>query len=169
MNNSMRQMNPQHTIPVLDDNGVIVVDSHAICAYLSEKYGETDRLYPKDLEKRALVDARLHFDSSNLFARLRFLYEPVLFMKSTELADDRIQLLQTSWDILERFLENSLYVCGDEMTIADFSLVSTAASATEIVPLEREKHLKIIEWMERMSQLSYYDELNGEGIYLNVF
>lgn len=146
---------------MLDDNGVIVIDSHAICAYLCEKYGETDALYPKDLEKRATCDARLHFDSGHLFARMRFLYEPILFMKSSEMPDDRIQYIQTAWDILERFLENAAYVCGDEMTIADFCLVATATSMNEIIPLESEKHLRTLEWIDRMAQLPYYDEING--------
>lgn len=155
-------MNPQHTVPFLDDNGVKLADSHAICAYLSEKYGETDRLYPKyPLEKRGLVDSRLHFDSGHIFARLRFLYEPILFYNSSDWPEDRVQNIQTAYDILERFLENTPYVCGDEMTIADISLVATTASLIENIPLEPEKHLKIIEWMDRMAELSYYEELNG--------
>lgn len=60
-NTEFIQMNPQHTVPLLDDNGVLIADSHAICAYLSEKYGETDRLYPKDLAKRALVGFLIYF------------------------------------------------------------------------------------------------------------
>jgi hypothetical protein len=38
---------------------------------LISKYGKDDSLYPKDLQKRAVVDQRLHFDSSILFPRLR--------------------------------------------------------------------------------------------------
>lgn len=130
---------------------------------MSDKYGKTDRLYPKDPEKRALVDSRLYFDCGHLFARMRFLYEPILYMKSSAFPDDRIQYIQTAWDILERFLENGPYVCGDEMTIADFSLVATASSMTENVPLDAEKYQKVFEWIDRMSQLSYYEELNGSG------
>lgn len=156
-------MNPQHTIPFLDDNGVQIADSHAICAYLSDKYGETDRLYPKDLAKRALVDSRLHFNSGHVFARMRFIYEPILYEKSPEMSEERIEYAQRVWDILERFLADSPYVCGDEMTIADFCLVATVASMTETAPMDPEKHSKIIEWIDRMSQLSYYEELNGSG------
>ncbi|XP_031639306.1 glutathione S-transferase 1-like, partial [Contarinia nasturtii] len=98
------KLNPQHTIPFLDDNGVLIADSHAICGYLVGKYGKDDRLYPKDLVKRAQVDARLHFDSGHLFARLRFLYFPIFFYKSCEMPEERIKEIQTAWDILERFL-----------------------------------------------------------------
>lgn len=63
-------MNPQHTVPTLDDNGFVIWDSHAINGYLIGKYGKDDALYPKDVEKRAVVDQRLHFDSGILFPRL---------------------------------------------------------------------------------------------------
>lgn len=157
------QLNPQHTIPLLDDNGILIADSHAICAYLVGKYGKNDNLYPKDLVKRAQVDARLHFDSGHLFARLRFLAEPILYYKSADMPEDRIKYIQTAWDILERFLEETPYVCGNEMTIADFCLVATAAALTDIVPLDSSKHSKIAQWIGRMSKLPYYEEINGAG------
>lgn len=63
-------MNPQHTVPTLDDDGFYIWDSHAISAYLIGKYAKDDSLYPKDLQKRAVIDQRLHFDSGILFPRL---------------------------------------------------------------------------------------------------
>ncbi|KAF4531265.1 hypothetical protein B566_EDAN019338 [Ephemera danica] len=60
-------MNPQHTVPTLDDNGFYIWDSHAINAYLVTKYGKNDSLYPRDPQKRAIIDQRLHFDSGILF------------------------------------------------------------------------------------------------------
>ncbi|XP_031621005.1 glutathione S-transferase 1-like [Contarinia nasturtii] len=155
------QVNPQHTIPLLIFNDVVIADSHSICTYLSEKFGETDRLYPKDLVKRSLVDSRLHFDSGHLFARMRFLYEPILYNKSSEMPEDRIQYIQTAWDIMERFLENSLYVCGDKMTIVDLCLSATE-SLTEICSMDQIAHRNVIMWLQRMSQLPYYEELNRD-------
>lgn len=157
------QINPQHTIPFLDDNGVLIADSHAICAYLVGKYGKDDSLYPKDLVKRALVDSRLHFDSGHLFARLRFLLEPIFYFHSTEMSEDRVKYIQTALDILERFLAKTLYICGDQLTIADFCLVATASSLDEIVPLDSVKHSKVIQWIDRTSKLPYYAEANGVG------
>lgn len=126
----------------------------------SDKYADTDRLYPQDLVKRAVVNSRLHFNSGHFFARLRFLYEPVLYMGCGELPEEKVRYIQSTWIMLERFLEDSPYVCGDEMTIADFCLAATAESLTENAPFDTEKHPKVAEWLERMSQLSYYDELN---------
>lgn len=67
-------MNPQHTIPVLDDNGTIIPESHAIMIYLVSKYGKDDSLYSKEIVKQAKLNAALHFESGVLFARMRFLF-----------------------------------------------------------------------------------------------
>lgn len=157
------KINPQHTIPLLDDNGVIVSDSHAICAYLVSKYAKSDRLYPKDLEKRALIDSRLHFDSGHLFCRLRMLFEPIFYHKSKEMPKERIKYIQLMWDILNRFVEKTPYVCGDDMTIADLCILATATSLTDLAPMDLAKHKAIFEWINRMSKLSYYDEINAVG------
>ena len=64
------RVNPQHVIPTLDDDGFIMMESRAICCYLVNKYGrgQDDPLYPKNPQKRALVDEKLQFDM-NVFYR----------------------------------------------------------------------------------------------------
>lgn len=130
---------------------------------MSDKYGKTDRLYPKDLVKRAQVNSRLHFNSGHLFARVRFLFEPVFYNKSPEIPEERIKYIQTAWDILERFLTDTIYVCGNELTIADLCLVASATSINDIVPLDPAKHTKIAQWIQRLSKLPYYEQANGTG------
>lgn len=62
-------MNPQHTIPTLDDDGFILWESHAILPYLVGKYAKNKLLYPDNLKKRAVIDQRMHFNSNILFPR----------------------------------------------------------------------------------------------------
>ena len=61
------KINPQHTVPALNDNGFIVTESRPIATYLSDKYGKDDKLYPKDLGVRSTVDARLYFDIGTFY------------------------------------------------------------------------------------------------------
>lgn len=157
------QVNPQHTIPFLDDNGVRIADSHAICTYLCDKYGTNDELYPKDLIKRALVNSRLYFDAGHIFCRLHFLYEPVCYRGSTEFPQEKIEYVRSQWGIMERFLENSKYLCGDKMTIADLCCVATVTSIDEFATIDAAKYPKFTQWIKRLSQLPYYEEKNGAG------
>ena len=58
-------MNPQHTIPCMKDGDFCLNESRAIATYLITKYGKDDKLYPKDVVTRAIVDQRLYFDMGN--------------------------------------------------------------------------------------------------------
>lgn len=157
------KLNPQHTIPTLDDNGVIIYDSHAICGYLVGKYAADDKLYPKDLAKRSNVDARLHFDSGHLFARGRMLYEPILYHGSTDCSVEKIEYIQKCWDIMEEFLKEEPYLCGSELTIADLCCITSVTTIDDVVTIDEKKYPKLLNWITRVSELSYYKEINDEG------
>lgn len=64
-------MNPQGTVPLLQDKDYYLWDSHAISGYLVHEYGKSDTLYPKDSKKRAMVDQRLHFDTGILYPEFK--------------------------------------------------------------------------------------------------
>ncbi|KAF2889239.1 hypothetical protein ILUMI_16934, partial [Ignelater luminosus] len=68
------KINPQHTVPVLVDDGKVICDSHVISTYLIDKYGKDDSLYPKDLYKRALVNEKLYFNIGSLFANTKSIW-----------------------------------------------------------------------------------------------
>jgi len=163
LSDEFKKLNPQHTIPLINDNGVIIYDSHAICAYLVDKYATTDSLYPKDLAKRAEVDARLHFDTGFLFARLRFLYEPILYFGSKEVPQDKVQYIEKCYPLMEAFLERGKYLCGNELTIADFCCVATVSSLGHYGSIDSAKYPKLLAWLGRMAELPYYKSLCGEG------
>ncbi|KAL5287377.1 hypothetical protein ACFFRR_008341 [Megaselia abdita] len=154
--------NPQHTVPTLEDEGRCFWDSHAIIAYLAEKYGQTDSLYPTDLMKRAHVDQRLHFDSGVLFPTLRLV---VGALKSGQpITEDILSTIHQAYAFLESFLANSLYLVGDLVTIADFSCLASLSSLDLFLPVDGGKYPKVRGWFDRLQQLPYYDEANGKGI-----
>ncbi|XP_058815242.1 glutathione S-transferase 1-like [Topomyia yanbarensis] len=156
------KMNPQHTIPVLDDNGTIISESHAIMIYLVSKYGKDDSLYPKELVKQAKVNAALHFESGVLFARMRFTFEPILFRGGSEIPTEKKEYILKAYQLLEDTLVDD-YVAGNSLTIADFSCVSSFASIMGVIPVDKSKYPKIYDWLERLKKLPYYEEANGSG------
>ncbi|KAJ3663884.1 hypothetical protein Zmor_008104 [Zophobas morio] len=157
------KLNPQHTVPTLDDNGTVVWDSHAINEYLVDKYGKDDSLYPKDLAKRAVVNQRLHFDSGVIFSWLRYIARSYKYKGRKELTEDQIEHLEESYSLLESFLKGHQWVAGDSVTIADFSLVTNITSLTLLYPVNPKKYPNIINWIKRAEGLPYY-KVHLEGL-----
>ncbi|XP_030757088.1 glutathione S-transferase 1-like [Sitophilus oryzae] len=164
LSEEFRKKNPQHTIPVLeDDDGFVVPDSHAIIGYLVAKYGKDDSLYPKnDYKLRATIDHRLHLDSSILFVRILAISRP-LFLKGLKPTQEKLDELKEAIGFLERiFVENKTdYIAGNMPTIADFSIVATVTSANAMVPYSDFPNVKA--YIERFQKLPYY-EANKEGL-----
>ncbi|XP_036331248.1 glutathione S-transferase 1-like [Rhagoletis pomonella] len=156
--------NPQHTVPVLEDDGQYIWDSHAIIAYLVRRYAKDDSLYPKDFLKRAVVDQRLHFESGVLFQGcLRNIALPVFYDNESDVPRAKIDAIYEAYDFLEAFLGDEPYMCGKTITLADFSIVSTVSSFEELAPIDAAKNPKLKAWLARISQLSYYNQANGYG------
>lgn len=157
------KINPQHTIPVLDDNGVIIVDSHVICCYLADKYAKNDDLYPKDLVKRCEVQTRLFFDCGHLFARIRSLFEPVIYFGAPDLPAEKVEYIVKTYDAVENYLKNGEYLCGSKLTIADLCCLASLSSIEKIAPIDSGKFPRFTKWLETLKKLPYYKAANGEG------
>ncbi|KAH8277816.1 hypothetical protein KR018_007948 [Drosophila ironensis] len=159
-----RKRNPQHTVPTLEDDGNFIWDSHAISAYLVSKYGRSDSLYPKDLIQRAVVDQRMHFDSGVVYSNgLRSITDPLFRLGITNIPKERYEAVIEIYDLLETFLRGQDYIAGSQLTIADFSLISSISSMVAFVKVDPGKYVKLTTWMERLQRLPYYDKANGNG------
>ncbi|XP_017079188.1 glutathione S-transferase 1 [Drosophila eugracilis] len=156
--------NPQHTVPLLQDDDACIWESHAIMAYLVDKYAASDELYPKDLLQRAKVDTLMHFETGVIFeAALRRLTRPVLFCGESTLPKNQVDHINQIYDFVEAFLDDHDYMAGDQLTIADFSIVSTITSIGVFLELDLAKYPRIAAWLERLKELPYYEEANGTG------
>lgn len=128
-----------------------------------DKYGKDDSLYPKDLVRRAHVNARLHFDSGFLFARLRYIFEPIFFMNENTIPQWKIEYIQKCWTLMEAFLENGKYVCGNEITIADYCCIASISSIDKIAVIDSVKFPNLFAWTKRMEAIPFYESENGKG------
>ncbi|XP_067618742.1 glutathione S-transferase 1-like [Eurosta solidaginis] len=157
-------LNLCRTVPILDDNGVIVNDSHVIDTYLVEKYAADDSLYPKDPQKRREVDTLLYFDACHLFPRARLIVEPIFNHGAVEFEEFHIKHMQETYKLSENILGGSSYLCGEQLTIADLHAATSITSGMLYAPLHDETHPRIRAWLNRLSQLPYFDKINKEGL-----
>lgn len=141
------KMNPQHTIPTMDDNGFILWESRAIMAYLVNAYGKDDSIYPKNPRQRALVDARMNFDVGTLFPRYLALYLPMLF-RGEEYNEEAAAKLTEALGWLNIMLDSRAFVAGDSLTIADISIIITITNLHEF-DFDMSAHENVLKWFER--------------------
>ncbi|KPJ14264.1 Glutathione S-transferase 1, isoform D [Papilio machaon] len=122
------KLNPQHTVPTIADDGFSLWESRAIGRYLVNQYGGDSELYPKDPKARAVVDQRLDFDLGSLYPKFAQYFYPQVFFGGQPANEEHLKQLKGSLDFLNTFLEGSKYAAGEELTLADLSLVATVST-----------------------------------------
>lgn len=157
------KMNPQHTVPTLDDNGFYLWESRVICTYLIEKYAKDDSLYPKDPQKRALINQRLYFDMGNMYHSFAEYLYPQCFGGAP--ADpSKLEKIDETMDLLEKFLDGQNYVAGSSLTVADLCLACSVSNLS-VIDYNMSKYKNTQKWLERIkSEAPSYEETNGEGL-----
>jgi len=157
------KINPQHTVPTIDDNGFILWESRAILAYLVSKYGKPDEtLYPNCPKARATIDQRLYFDAATMYKEIWPFFAH--FTRNLPLPEDAPQKVDSALGFLDSFLQDSKWVAGDGMTIADFSLVASVSSL-EAFDHQMISFKNVIRWLNNCkTQMPGYAELNDKGV-----
>lgn len=146
---------------MVDEDGFVIWDSQAICAYLVDKYANDDKLYPKDLQLRAKCNQRLIFNSTSLFERLRDIGIPIYTKGCTEVPQDKIDLVASGFEFLEAFLAEDPFLVGKHLTIADICSALSVPFLGIYVPLTIEKYPKIVAWLNRVKQaIPWFEEMN---------
>lgn len=125
MKEAYLEMNPQHTVPTLDDNGFILWESRAIMAYLVNAYGQSDTLYPAEPRQRALVDQQLYFDQGTLFSRYLAVYNPMTYNKDEPRDESKVAKIVEAIGYFNSSLQGRKFAAGDNLTIADISIAVT--------------------------------------------
>ncbi|XP_055591429.1 glutathione S-transferase 1 isoform X2 [Uranotaenia lowii] len=155
------KLNPQHCIPTLDDNGFSLWESRAICAYLAEKYGKDDSLYPKDPQKRAVVNQRLYFDQGTLYQRFADYFYPQVFAKQPANPELEKKIYE-ALEFLNTFLAGGKYVAGDHLTIADLSILATI-STYDVAKVDLAKYSNVSSWYARLRKEAPGTAINEAG------
>ncbi|CAH1126818.1 unnamed protein product [Ceutorhynchus assimilis] len=155
-------INPQHTIPTIDDNGFRLWESRAIITYLVNAHGKDDSLYPKDPKKRAIVDQRLYFDIGTLYQRFADYYYP-LYFAGVPLDPAKLEKINEALKFLDTFLEGQTYAAGDSLTVADLALVASI-STFDVVGYDLAPYKNVTRWFNKIKTTAPgYKEANEDG------
>ena len=152
-------LNPNRTIPVIDDDGVVVWESNAIVRYLCARYG-AGGLWPEDVVMRAEADRWMCWDQSTMahgvwrvfFAMIR---TPEAERDLAKLERDIAKAAETL-SILDRHLaDGRVYVAGEAFSLGDIppGIWTHRWLAMEI---ERPRLAALEAWYERLGERPAY-------------
>ncbi|ALC46044.1 maker183 [Drosophila busckii] len=145
------KINPQHTIPtIVEEDGFTLWESRAILAYLVEKYGKDDLLYPKDPQQRALVNQRLYFDMGVLNEAFKNYFYPQ-FRENKPADPELFKKVEDGFELFNTFLEGQQYAAGSQQTIADYALLATV-STCQLMGVQLSKFPNVDKWYQHVSK-----------------
>lgn len=147
-------MNPNGLVPVINDNGFILWESHAIVRYLARKHG-MGTLWPADPQVAARADQWLDWYHCALFPDMRPIFVNLVRtppekrnMQEVEL---RRKLVVNNMNILDQLLSRQPYVAGDAFSMGDIPL-GLATFRWYNMDVERPPTPNIDAWYERLTE-----------------
>lgn len=117
---------------------------------------EHESLYPKEVNKRALVDLYIHFDLSTLYQRTLEYFFPTI-MISAPLEETKKARLAEALQFFEEMLKGNKRFCtSNEFTVADLALCVTI-SQIEAFQFDMRPYVRVKKWFnECKNVLNHY-------------
>jgi glutathione S-transferase len=125
-------INPNGKIPAMVDGNFKLFESNAIMCYIAAKHSSP--LLPSDLQKRANVDQWLFWQTAHLGAAAgKIAWERVYKSLLNRGTPDETNIKESLTElnrylaVLDAVLAKTSYVCGDQLTVADYAIAGTLA------------------------------------------
>ncbi|CAK9021425.1 Glutathione S-transferase T1 (AtGSTT1) (GST class-theta member 1) (Glutathione S-transferase 10) [Durusdinium trenchii] len=109
-------------VPRLEEDGFILNESHAIMAYLGDKFEW--KLYPRDARIRARIHQYMNWHHQNTRRITMALFAPVMrpdLKISPEQTKQWMKEIAQTLQSIERWLNENPWLCGPAPTVADLS------------------------------------------------
>jgi glutathione S-transferase len=167
------KINPAGRVPAIDDNGFKIFESTAIIKYLADK--NNSPLYPKDLQKRAVVDQWIDFSNIHVQAAInRITFNRVMYKFLNVSIDERslndgLKFVGQFLPMLEKQLKENKYLAGSEMTLADINLLAVLDPA-EMSSIDLSAYPSLIAWRKNLKNQSFYKQCHNslEEVFQNM-
>lgn len=148
-----RAMNPNGLVPLINDDGFVLWESHAIVRYLARSHG-LGTLCPKDTKAAADADRWMEWYSTTLWNHMKPVFwnlirTPPEKRNMTEVEDNR-QKLAGYLSMADAHLAKNEYLSSAGFTMADIPL-AVLAHRWFNVPIERPQLPHFERWFQLVS------------------
>jgi len=149
-----RAMNPNGLVPLIDDDGFVLWESHAIVRYLARKHG-LGTLCPADPQTAADADRWMEWYSTTLWNHMKPVFwnlvrTPPEKRNMAEVEDNR-KKLAGYLEMADTHLKNHEYLAGARFTMGDIPL-AVLSHRWFSLPIERPAMPDYERWFHTVSE-----------------
>ncbi len=147
-----RTMNPNGLVPLINDDGFILWESHAIVRYLARKHGAAT-LSPPDARINADADRWMEWFSTTLWLNLRPVFWNMVRTapekRDMPLVESSRKLLAVNFEIVDAWLAQREYMAGNAFSMGDIPM-GVAAFRWYNMAIERPLLKNLDAWYARL-------------------
>jgi glutathione S-transferase len=152
-------MNPHGHVPVIDDGGRVVWESHTILRYLAARYG-SGRFWPADPGERSEAErwmdwAQTELQPDFLMGVFWGFYRTPEPQRDWPAIHDSIARCARHFRLLDRWLAERPFLCGPVLTLADIP-AGTALYRYFELAIERPEIPHVAMWYRRLQERPAY-------------
>jgi glutathione S-transferase len=156
-----RAMNPVGRIPVINDNGTIVWESHAILRYLAARYGR-GKFWSDDPAERSESDRWMDWSQTTLQPDFLIgvfwgFYRTPDGQRNWPAIRDKIARCAKHFQLLDEVLTGRKFLSGNHLTLADIP-AGTALFRYFELEIERPSIPNVEAWYRRLQERTAYRE-----------
>ena len=153
-------------VMALVHESLVLYESHPILTYLAVLFSVEDHWYPKNSQKRALIECYLHWHHFHIRRECELYLQnrcrnPLIINKSFEdLENIPVQPTNDAFVMIENILSNKVYVGRtQEMSIADITCYSEIVSL-KCIDFDFSKYPYMQKWMQEVGEIKEIKEVH---------
>jgi glutathione S-transferase len=156
-----RAMNPHGRVPVIDDNGTIIWESHAILRYLAACYGN-GRFWFEDPAERSQVERWMDWSQTALQPDFLLgvfwgFYRTPESQRNLPAVHDKVARCARHFQLLDKVLSDQPFLGGNAFTLADIPAGTSLYRYFEL-EIERPSVPNVVAWYRRLQEHRAYRE-----------
>ena len=146
-------LSPNHKIPVLEDDGLVIWESGAILLHLGERHDPKGLILPKDPRKRSQAIQLAFFQTGGVGPNLGRL--GAALRKEGEKNAEMIQIFSTEmvrlYGVLDRILSDGREYLAGDYSIGDIMHYPWLAFPLQLKMPDLIKLPRVVKWLERIA------------------
>lgn len=154
-------INPNATIPTLQEDDFSLWESNTIIRYLCSKYND-NVLYPHDLKQRATIEKWMDWSNGSLFSPIQQMMRQIVRTPKEQQNSQQVSALKETLNHLMKIADDQLaktpYFAGETLSLADISIAPLFYPWREVC--KENTHFAHLErWFAQLSKNTLFREV----------